>query len=51
VTKVLVFLQKWPIFVRLRKAWKSVVSGRIKREKGGENLREVGVVLEGFFKG
>jgi hypothetical protein len=42
VTKVLVFFQKWPIFVRLGKGKKSVVSGRKKREKGGENLREVG---------
>jgi hypothetical protein len=35
-------MQKWAIFVRLRKAWKSAVNGREKREKGGENLREVG---------
>jgi len=50
VTKVLVFMQKMAIFFRLRKVWKSVVNGRKKMEKGGENSREVGEVLKGFFK-
>jgi hypothetical protein len=41
VTKVLVFIQKWPIFARLQSARSRQLAGE-KAEKVGEDLREVG---------
>jgi hypothetical protein len=50
VTKVLVFFQKWPIFARLRRAWKSAVREE-KTTKGWGECDGGSAGVGGIFKG
>ena len=50
VTKVLVFIQKWTIFVRLGKGKKSIVSGRKKTGKRWREFKGSGVGVGRIFQ-